>query len=397
LAKGRPAVLAGLDIGTSKTVVVVAEPVKGFPRLLGVGESPSLGLRKGVVSDPGLASGAIAQALEKAEKASGIKVDEVYASFNGAGIKVRDCRLGSASGNCAFSSIPPNGFSAGIPREETVLQFIPPAARFEGFDKEQKAKAVTCRTMDVESVIESARLAGLAVKGVVYGPLAAAEALLTRAEKEFGTVLVDIGEGSTSISLFYKSILAETAVLSIGGEHLLGDLAVCLGTSLAQAREILSGFSLVVPGVDKGLKPGPGEIRRVNGGGRDSAGLIELIIEARINEILNIIAETIRKFNFPGLLPGGAVFCGGVSRMKGLTLLAGEKLRMPVRTGRVETEGVELDPATVNAFGLVRHGCARMHGEESRSKKYYGPGGLIGKFSDWFQHRTVKKDFFKGN
>ena len=364
-----------------------------MPKLLGLGESPSVGLQKGVVSDPSLTSKSVIKALEKAETMSGVKADSAYASFNGVGINVRNCRVTLSSGNCPFLYEENTCFTSnyefsasGIPPDEKVLQFIPMGISFERLTSELRVKAITAKTSDIENLIESARLAGVDIKNIVYGPQAAAEALLTPTEREFGTVLVDIGAGSTSVSLFNRGFIRDTTVLSIGGEHLSGDLAIGLRTSLAHAEEILKKYSL--------FSGKPGSEHEFTGcfdtgeGGKVSTGLIKLIIEARVHEILNIITEAVRGFNFPGLLPGGAVFCGGVARFNGLAALAEEKMRIPVRTGRAETGGISLEPEHYNAFGLIKYGYSHLYGEGRVSKKKNElNGGLIGRFSNWFQNR----------
>lgn len=373
MVKGRPVLLAGLDIGTSKTVVALAEPGGRLPRLLGFGESPSVGLRKGIVFDPELASKSITQALIKAEAVTGTKPGSVYISFNGVGINVRDCRLLLPSHsytflyNSCFNS--KHDIAAeGILPDEKILQFIPAGPGILGLKQQTKVRAVTTTSRNIQNLVESARLAGLKTKGIFYGPLAAAEALLTPAERELGTVLVDIGAAATSVSLFNRGLMRETTVLAIGGEHLSGDLAIGLRTSLELAEKILKKYSLLSEWNVCDKQELTGFFDTIEGG-KASAGLIKLIIEARVHELIQIISETIRGFGFYGQLPGGAVLCGGVSRLKGLAELAEEKLQMPVRTGQAETGGSLIQPGYFNAFGLVRYGYSHLYGEGRVSKK----------------------------
>lgn len=401
MAKGRPVTLVGLDIGTSKTAVIIAEAGRGSPKLLGTGESPSVGLQKGVIADLDATAKSIGQALEKAEKMAGVKAASAVAGYNGAGIAVRNCRIPFNAVNRAVSrggngsmTTPADRLPAGIPQGVKVLQLIPPRIMRDHFGhaSESDARAITAPNRDILNIIQSARMAGLAVQDVLYGPLAAAEALLSPAEREFGTILIDIGAGATSISVFDRGLIRETAVLAVGGEHLAGDLAIGLRTSLARAEEILKKTSSQAQDGGEGEEftstagPEGEENEKVSG------DLIGSIIEARITEILDLVAAAINGFNYPGLLPGGAVFCGGGSRLSGLALLAEKKLQIPVRIGSAETAGPALSPSYTNALGLVKYGYACLC-EGGRNFKNYREqsDGFMGRFFTWFQDR-LKND-----
>ncbi|BAF60032.1 MAG: hypothetical protein HPY89_02765 [Pelotomaculum sp.] len=351
MAKERSFLLVGLDIGTSKTAVVIAEYVNGRPELKGSGVSPSAGLEEGVIADTGAAAGAIKQAMDAAEQMAGVKASLAYAGYSWANVTVKA--------------------AADVTPDEKVLQLIPPRflPEWHGYGAEFNARAVAAGIRDVNNIIESARIAGLSVQNVIYGPLAIAEAVLSPAEREFGTLLVDIGAGSTKVSIIDRSAIRETAVLPVGGGHLSADLAIGLRTSLARAGEVLDNFSLDGTSGSREIYELPGEkegdVKKV------SRTMIRSIIEARIAEILDLVAMAVKRFDYPGLLPGGAVFCGGVSRLSGLALLAENKLQMPVRIGQTETTGPVSGPAYANALGLVKCGCKHLRekGPELKSRR----------------------------
>lgn len=397
MAKGRPVTLVGLDVGTSKTAVIIAEAGGNSPRLMGVAMSPSVGLQKGVITDLDAAAKSIGQAMKRAEKMAGVKVSSAYVSYNGASIAVRSCRVTYAAGNLAVSRgrsgpspAPSELTPAGIPQDEKVLQLIPPRIMPGGFGvvPESDARAITAVNRDITNVIESARMAGLAVRDVIYVPIAGAMALLSPTEREFGTILIDIGAGTTSISIFDRGLIRETAVLSVGGEHLVGDLAIGLRTSLARAEEVLKHYS------SQAKAGGEGEEFTLTAGqeGEDckkvSSELVRSIIEARITEVLDLVAVAIRGFNYPGLLPGGAVLYGGVSQLCGLVHLAESHLRIPVRIGPTETTGLALNQSYDNALGLVKYGFTSLCGEGSNSDHCrVQNGSLMSRFLNWFQGR----------
>ena len=375
MSERSPVTLVGLDIGTSQTTVIIAVAGSISPKLIGAEAGLSVGLRKGVVIDPDACARSIGQVLEKAEKMTGINMTSAYVSYNGIGTTVRDCRAVFPVGSHALSC---GSITAGIPANEKVLQLLPGRNMPDYFRHcpEFAVRAITAPAEDIANIITSTRMAGLIVRDVIYGPLAAAQVLLTPAERELGTLLVDIGAEVTSISIFDKSMIKETAVLPVGGDHLVGDLAIGLRTSMARAERILEEHSFMTK--DDGM-----------GDFLTTAS----IIKARITEIIELVAVTVKGFSYPGLLPGGAVFYGGVARLRGLDLLAEGKLGMPVRIKMEDnvienTGGLTLGPEYTNALGLVRYGftllCQSGRDRKNRRKQY------TNRLLKWFQGR--KKD-----
>lgn len=393
MAKGRPDAMVGLDIGTSKTAVIIAEVGSGSPKLTGWATSPSIGLQRGMITDTGAVAKSIGQALEKAEKMAGVKAASAYISYSGADINVRDCREFASRripGNEGYAPVVPELETAGILRGEKVIQIIP-ARVMPGESKcapAAEAWAVTAGAGSIDSIVQSALLAGLAVEAVVFGPLAGAEALLSTAERELGTVLIDFGAGTTSVSIFDRGFIRKAAVLSVGGEHLEGDLAIGLRTSLANAQKILKNYlTRAYEGEKKELKLNAGqgvEGNNVDGNNNEAADLTRAIIEARVTEILDLVAATIESFNYPGPLTGGAVLHGGVSQLKGLAHFAENILKMPVRIGALEITEL-LEPFYTSAFGLIKYidRCLREEKDylNNRSK---ANGGIAGRFLHWF-------------
>lgn len=385
LAKGKPIVLAGLDLGTSKTAVVIAAVKNAALEMLGVGESPSIGVQKGIVTDTESAARSVKQALEKAEKMAGLKIDCAYLSYNGASIQVRNCRIEDPAGDIPANSAgdkKTTGLEApavtGIPRDEDPLQIISHRVGLSGFGCE--ARAITFWSRDLAQLTQSVRLAGLESKGIIYGPLATAEVLLTPAERELGAILVDIGAGQTSVSIFDRCMLKETAVFPLAGEHLASDLAIGLRISLGQAREILWAGSLAT-GVDQAAVNDPAA---EPGAGKSRDHLARSIIEARAEEIIDLIDESIKSFNYPGALPGGVILSGGVSGLDGLALMAEKKLQKLVKVGMATQSGIVLRPACAGALGLVRYAYKHF----SLERKNFSKSGLkesAAKILDWFQ------------
>jgi len=359
LAKRHPATLVGLDLGSSKTAVVIAQADNDFlPRVVGVGESYTLGVRKGSIVDVKAAAVSIKQALEKAGKVTGVRALPAYVGYSGLSIATRTCKVVLTAGKRFSGKVHLKDIAAnGIPDGEKPLAVLSTSGLLSFLESGliSEARVITAGSRDFDNIIESTRLAGLAVRDIIYSPLAAAEALLSPNEKELGTLLVDIGATAATVSIIDRGLMRENAVLAIGGEHIITDLAICLHTSLAQAREILKQYT-------DNSEAGQGYIEIIRLDEKKAvnipADLVKLIITARVKEILEMVAGAVENFAYPGQLPGGAVLYGGVAKMEGLSSLVENSLRLPVRIGVPKDTGMELGPHYANAFGLVKYGFA---------------------------------------
>ncbi|HQD75644.1 MAG TPA: cell division protein FtsA [Bacillota bacterium] len=395
MAKDLPVVLMGLDPGTSENAVVIAIIYKGSLELVGAGESPSVGIHKGVIENPALAARSIKQAVEKAEKMAGVRVNRVSVSYCSANVKVLNSpgsfSLNGPSGSCpgkerpAVTGIDPA--LAAVPPGQRIIEHLPaPLTGTTPGVEQDCGRVLTAPSEDIANLIECAHLAGLAVQEVVYSPLACSCALLTPAEIELGTILIDIGAGITSVSIFNRGSLRETTVLPLGGEHLAGDLAIGLSLSLTRAVEILREYRTEeVPGGEDG-GPGSGVCDAVKG--KNSRELVHSIIEARLTEIFTLAGEVIRGFDYPGALPGGVVIHGGVSQLSGISRIAENILQMPVRIGRLQNPGPDLSPTFANALGLVKYRFSRLQGDRKLGNRWEQNKGFVGKIFNWFEDRT---------
>lgn len=387
MAKGRQAILAGLDIGTSKTAAVIAEAGENGLKFLGAGKCPSLGVQKGILTSVDAVAKCLGQALDKAEKAAGVKAASVYISYNGADIKMRNCLVPLLEKDDRPAEKPGPGRAPasaapeGVPADERVLYLIPPVLPADKSEGGTVSRVVTAPHTSLEMIMQSARQAGLKVEAVVYGPLAGAEALLSCTEKEFGCLYVDLGAGVTSLSFFNRGALRETAIFPVGGEHLKGDLAIGLRTSLSQAEDIIKNFDWERAGFGDGFPHVTGLEENDLKEAPDS--LIKMIIEARVIEILQLLAAAVREFTYAGQVPGGTVLAGGGSRLNGVPGLAESRLALPVRLSSLDTGGVGIDYSCANAAGVIKYAynsCGRdERGRLSRTQA----GGLMDRLLNW--------------
>ncbi|MDD3653321.1 MAG: cell division FtsA domain-containing protein [Desulfotomaculaceae bacterium] len=385
MSKRHPDTLAGLDLGTSKTAAIIVQIKNGSLQAVGVGVSPTIGMQKGSINDVTAAAASIRQALDKAEEMAGVKANTAFIGYNSTDILIRACHVTGAAGKLV--QFDPVGAASGTPVSETLLTIMPPRnmVTLSWPDTELEARAITTVNHNIKNIFESARLAKIVVQDVVYSPLAAVGALLSPFEREFGTLLIDIGASTVTVSIHERGLIRETAVLSIGGEHLVSDLAIGLHISMAQAQEVLKRYKgLDGAGKDNIEIAGTDEMasRKV------SSTFVKSIIEARIKEIFHMIAGEVKSFNYPGQLPGGAVLYGGVAQMDGLTNIAEESLQLATRIGVPQAAKQVLGPDLANAFGLVVYGSMQNVKPGSTSNGYHEFNGkIIDRVYHWFQDK----------
>lgn len=340
-------ILSGLDVGSSKTVALIAGFSSGAMQVLGLGEAPPSGMDKGIPSGSDALITSILTAFKDAEKAAGIKAPLVYAGCDSANGVIRPCRA------------VPGNFFIDIPDSERVLCLLPPKHPFASPKDGNvvEARAVTASAGEIVLFLSCLKKAGLNPAELVYTPLAGAAALISAAEKEVGVVLIDIGASKTSASYFSRGFLKDTAVLPICGEHFIGDLAVGLRTTMGEARRVAAEYSRVTgaEGRERNFVVGSLDGKEKKG---VTISYIRNIIEARIQEFAEIIADLFEDFGCSDFLPGGVVLAGGGAQLPGLAGWMERRLHVSVRAGRVDTAGAAISPLHYNAFGLAKYGLS---------------------------------------
>ena len=402
----------GLDLGTSRVAVVIAESDDpGAPvSILGVGESPSEGLRKGVVVNLDKTISAIQAATVAAERMAGQRIESVVVSLGGTHLWSQNS-IGVVAvahpdheiGDDDVQRVVEASRAISVASDRQVIHVIPRAYTVDGQDGVRDAVGMTGRRLEVETniitgaqtavqnVIKCVHGAGFDVEDVVCAGLAAGEGVLTQQEIELGVCVVEIGAGTTNVVVYNDGSARHLAVLPVGGNHVTSDIAIGLRTTLDEAEALKLNYGHALPDViDHGEKV---EVRQV-GGDRIQAlprRFLAEIIGPRMLEIFQMAREEVRKSGFDQLLPAGVVVAGGGSRLMGTMDAAQSVFNTAARLGQpIALTGLAdkaHGPSFAVAAGLVKWG-ARDRGAHGGTRQPVTFGSTYQKTVRWL------RDFF---
>lgn len=374
--------VVALDIGTTKICTLVAEvgsPPENTIRIVGVGVVPAKGIRKGVVVNVGEVTAAITESIHRAERTSGYEIASAYVGLAGSHISSINSRGVVAIGRGERGIRPVDvervleaARAIDIPHNREILHIIPRGFTVDGdngvrdpigmqaYRLEVEAHIVTGSTSSIRNLIKCVQNAGIQIDALVLEPLASGEVVLTDIEREMGVVLVDIGGGTSDIAIFIEGSIWHTVVLPTGGEQLTNDIAVGLRTPFSTAEEIKIKYGHALPHTIM-----PEEIVKVGMFGEEgqqniSRQFLSEIIEARAEEILEMILQEIKRSGYDGLLPAGLVLCGGTADLAGIRDLARDVMGLPARIGKPQDLLGLVDtlqsPAFATSVGLLKWG-----------------------------------------
>jgi len=379
-AKGRQ-VIAGLDVGTTKICCVIAEwSPAGHLDIVGVGTSPSRGLRKGVVVNIESTVDAIKQAVSEAEAMAQTELAQVITGVGGGhvrginsrgvvGVSGKHQEVSQADVDRALEA----ARAIELPPDREVIHVLPqtyivddqdgvkePLGMF-GARLEVEVHVVTGATTSVRNVVRSVNRAGLQVQDIVLQPLASAEAAVSAEEKDLGVLVIDLGGGTTDIALFRDGGVWYTSILPLGGDHISNDIAVGLRTPTNDAEELKKRHGCALTALvreDESV-----EVPSV--GGRKprqlSRHLLSEIIQPRVEEIFTLVARDLSRAGLEDVAAAGVVITGGTSMMRGVAELAEQIFDVPVRRGTPTGVGglgdVIQSPTYTAAVGLALAGA----------------------------------------
>lgn len=390
MAKGD--MIVGMDIGTTKICAIVAEHTEaGELKIIGLGNSKSEGLRKGVVINVEKTVASIKRAVRDAELMAGVDISAVYVGIAGDHIRSFDSRgVVAVSGEDNEITerdqerVIDHAKAVAIPLDREIIHVLPQEYIVDdqigimepigmtGVRLEAEVHIVTGAVTSAQNIVKSVRRAGIEVMDLVLEPLASGYSVLSPDEQELGAALVDVGGGTTDIAVFYEGSIRHTAVIGLGGENVTRDITIGLRTTWGHAEEIKHTFGKVVsvPSDDEEMISVPGV------GGRPSREMprseLTAIVEPRMAEIFAMAQREIRKCDYADMLAGGVVLTGGGCMLEGIVELAERVFDAPVKLGIPQgitgLTDVVASPICSTGVGLVVFG-----------KKHQGAGnGFVG-------------------
>ncbi len=399
--------IVGLDIGTSKIVALVAEATpEGSLNIIGMGQSPSRGLKKGVVVNIEATVSAIQRALEEAELMANCKITHVYTGIAGSHIKaqnssgmlpIRDREVSQADVDRVIEI----ARALNIPADQQVLHVLPQEFIIDGQDGvreplgmsgvrlEVKVHIVTGAVSAAQNIVKCVRRCGLEVKDLVLQPLASSYAVLNDDEKDLGVCIVDIGGGTTDIAVFTRGAIQHVAVIPIAGDQITNDIAMTLRTPTREAEDlkIQHGIALRQLADPKEMIEVPGIGER--GPRMLSKQLLSEVIEPRVEELFSLVQAELRRSGFEEQISSGLVLTGGSSLMRGMVELAEEVFHMPVRIGVPEyiggfSERVR-NPRFATGVGLLLAGLEKHEIDEAARIQGASFKQILERMKTWFQ------------
>jgi cell division protein FtsA len=399
--------IVGLDIGTSKIAAIVAEmkPEGGF-EVIGMGSSPSRGLKKGVVVNIESTVNAIQRALEEAELMADCKIREVWTgiagshirSFNSHGmVAIKDREVAQAD----VDRVVETAKAIPIPTDQQILHVLNQEFVIDGQEDvreplgmsgvrlEVKVHIVTGAVSAAQNIMKCVRRCGLEVNDLILQPLASATAVLSEDERDLGVCLVDIGGGTSDIAVFTQGAIRHTAVIPIAGDQITNDIAMALRTPTKEAEEIKRRYGSALRELANAQEmvevPGVGDREPK----KMSRQTLAEVIEPRVEELYSLVQAELRRSGFEELLSSGIVITGGSSSMQGMVELGEEVFHMPVRLGLPSYAGglseVIRDPRYSTGVGLVMAGLSQHQRHQIEKMQNGSFKQIFGRMKKWFE------------
>jgi cell division protein FtsA len=385
--------LVGLDIGSTKTSVLIAEVEGDLVRFLALGAAESKGLRKGLIVNLDSTVSSIRRAVEEAESVANVPVEEALIGVAGGHVRgVNSCggiTLGQRPRDIEREDVRRAVDAArniSLPDDREVLHVLPhefmvdaqdgirDAVGMVGQRLEVNVHLVTSSVAATQNLVTAANKAGILISDTVLEPLASAESCLTQDERDLGCCLLDIGGGTTELIVFGGGVVRHTSAVAIGGDHFTNDLAVGLRTPTPEAERIKRHHGCAASAFMK--EDGAIEIASV--GDRPPrtifAHMLTDIIEPRAMELLSLIRDDLQRAGLDGQIPAGFVLAGGGARLHALAELAEESFRLPMRVaepkGLADLPEQVAQPEYATVVGLVLCGAKARRSAPQRSGNF---------------------------
>jgi cell division protein FtsA len=398
-------VIVGLDIGTTKICSVVGEKSGDKVNIIGIGTSPSIGLRKGVVVNIESTVDSIKKAVEEAELMAGCEISAVYTGIAGGHITGFNSRgivavKGSEISEQDVERVIDAARAVAIPMDREVIHVLPQEyivddergiqnpVGMSGVRLEAKIHIVTGAVASAHNIVKCANRSGLDVCDIVLESLASGEAVLTEEEKDLGVALLDLGGGTTDLAVFAQNNIKHTFVLALGGNNLTNDIAIGLRAPHAEAEKIKKKYgncvaqnitaeeTIEVPGMG-GRQP-----RKI------SRQILGEILEPRMEEIFQLVHREILRAGMENMIPSGIVITGGTALLEGVNENAESVFNLPCRIGKPRSISGLVDvvnnPMYATGVGLVMYGARNRDSSKFRIRDKNIFNRVMTRMKRWF-------------
>jgi cell division protein FtsA len=397
--------LIGLDIGSTKTCVLIAETDAEQVRFLALGAAESKGLRKGLIVNLDSTVSSIRRAVEEAEGVANVPVESAVIGVAGNHVRGVNSRGGVTLGNRPRDIEREDVRRAidaarniTLPEDREVLHVLPHEFLVDaqggirdpvgmiGQRLETNVHLVTSSVAATQNLVTAANRAGILISDTVLEPLASAESCLTQDERDLGCCLLDVGGGTTEVIVYGGGVVRHTSAVAIGGDHFTNDLAVGLRTPIPEAERIKRHHGCAAASILH--EDGAIEIASV--GDRPPrtifAGMLTDILGPRANELLALIRDDLRRAGLDKQIPAGFVLAGGGAKLHGLLELAEQTFHLPMRIaepkGLADLPEQVAQPEYATVVGLV------MYGAKTRRAASQRAGNLVSKLKSMFAGAT---------
>jgi cell division protein FtsA len=397
---GEQRVVVGLDVGTTKICTLIGEIQDDRVQVVGIGVTPSRGIRKGIVVDMDEAAAAISTSIKKAETFSGYKIVGAYLAVSGSHISSQLVRGRlSLSGKRPISKqdvaeVLDRARPSALPEGRRMLHLLPKAYVVDGEEGVHNPLGMLASILEVEGLLVTAseaplqnlawcvERAGIKIDDFVCAGLASAQAALSDVERQLGALLIDFGAGSTDFVWVAGQDVQSVGALPFGGNHITNDLSMVLGLPFAAAEELKAAFASATPAHVAGDEMV--DVGSLSDGEEKSVPrrLIAEVVEARVAEMLELLLEDLKEGGFDGVLPAGVVLTGAGAHLRGLRETVQDFFKVPARAGDPEGLAAAADPvvnpAYSTVFGLLRWVSAQPGDLASSRPVSRGRAGLLG-------------------
>ena len=389
----------GLDIGTTyvRTVVGHVDGPDTKPTIIGVAQEPNSGMRKGTVVNLVSAAQAIDKALESAERMSGHQINEATISVNGSHVIGMSSKgviaVGHEISEDDLARVEEAATVVQLPANREILEVTPRSYQLDGQENikdpigmtgvrlEVDAHVITALGPHLKNLIKACEMTETHINDKVLSGLAAARAVVTQQQMENGVVLVDIGGTTTNVVVFEEGDLQHVAVLPVGSVNVTNDLAIGLKTDLDVAEKVKVDHAVAVPTAHKNSSKKA--VVRVDKTSHEfDIEDIDMIVDARLEEIFELVHKELQSIGRASKLPGGAVLTGGGSLMPGIDEYAKQALQLSARVGTPTGYGGVADqiesPAYATAIGLMLLDMQDTTRSHSKAANQTGSSSKVG-------------------